>query len=284
MKKIAVTGGSGRVGRAIMHDLISQGYEVTNIDIHRPSGSVNDSSSQFRQVELSDYGQTFAALYGFDAVIHLAANPHPDEEHFLGAQNFHNNTLATYNVFSACATLGIKQVVWASSITIYGHPFGNANEPDYVPIDEQHPYYPRSGYALSKFVGETLADHFARLHDISFVGLQFAYVTSPEIYQRWPRFLADPTLMISNLWSYVDDRDAAQAVRKSLQSDLQGSQKFLISANDSMLDRPTRDLLGTYFPNVSFPSNIGDYQSLFSSAKAKQILSFDPAYTWRDQI
>jgi nucleoside-diphosphate-sugar epimerase len=141
IQRVAVTGGSGRIGTYTISVLQEQGYEVVNIDVRPPEGTHLDWSCPFRQADLSDYGQTFAVLHGFHAVVHLAADPRPDQDHFSGAQRFHNNTLGAYNIFNAATALRLERVVWASSETIYGYPF-DVIVPDYAPLDEQSRCYP----------------------------------------------------------------------------------------------------------------------------------------------
>ena len=81
MKRIVVTGGSGGVGRYVVRDLIEHGYEVLNLDRIRP----NEWVSPFIEVDLGDYGATFAAVHGYDAIVHLAGEAAPDREHATGA-------------------------------------------------------------------------------------------------------------------------------------------------------------------------------------------------------
>lgn len=283
MKIIAVTGGSGRLGRTVVKDLLDHDYEVINIDLQSPPVDMPPSIHPFRLCDTSDYGQTFAALHGVDAVVHLAADPRPDSDHFSGAQRFHNNTLAAYNVFNASVALGMKRVVWASSETVYGYPF-DVVLPDYAPIDEQHTYYPQSSYAISKVVGETMGEQFSRQSGIPYIGLQFSNVVYPHVYEDCPKFWADPTMRIWDLWSYIDHRDAAQSVRKALEADIAGAEVFIIAADDTIMNRPSADLMAEYFPSVQLNGVLGTYQSLISNHKAKKVLSFQPQYTWRHHI
>ena len=140
MKKIVVTGGSGKAGRACVKDLITHGYQVFNVDSIVPQ----DEVCPFIVADLADFGETLdalssvdisgkAALNAFDAIVHLAAIPAP--RRFTDAVTFRNNTLSTYNVFEACRRLGIKNIVWASSETVLGLPF--ETPPPDVPVDEQ---------------------------------------------------------------------------------------------------------------------------------------------------
>ncbi len=85
-------------------------------------------------------------LQGADAVIHLAAIPAPDLQ--PPEFTFRHNTLSTYNVFSAAVSLRLQKVVWASSETTLGLPFDRV-KPAYAPLDEDHPLYPETSYALN---------------------------------------------------------------------------------------------------------------------------------------
>lgn len=283
MTRVLVTGGSGRLGQYVIQHLLELAYEVVNVDLKPPATHAHEWLCPFLSCDLSDYGQTFATLYGFDAVVHLAADPRPDSDHLSGAQRFHNNTLAAYNLFSAAVALGLKRVVWASSETVYGYPF-DVVIPEYAPIDEQHPYAPQSSYAISKLVGETLAVQFSRLSGIPFVGLQFSNIVMPSVYEQFPTFWKDPKLRIFDLWSYVDCRDAAQAVGLSLTADISGADVFIIAADDTVMNRPSAELMAEYFPTTRLPPDLGMYQSLMSSVKASRILGYHPQHSWRDHV
>ena len=68
MKRIAVTGGSGKAGRVVVKDLLEHGYQVVNVDVVPPA----ENLTRFRQVDLTQLGEVFEALDGVDAVVHLA--------------------------------------------------------------------------------------------------------------------------------------------------------------------------------------------------------------------
>ena len=151
MTKIAVTGGSGKAGRAVVRDLLEHGHDVLNIDrVPSPESYSPDTPAPFLLADLTDYGQALEALSGaermpgIEAVVHLAAIPSP--VHATPDQVFRTNVTSTHAVFSAAARLGLKRVVWASSETTLGLPF--ERPPDYAPVDEAH-VYPETSYALS---------------------------------------------------------------------------------------------------------------------------------------
>jgi len=118
MTRIVVTGGSGKAGRAVVHDLVENGYDVVNVDVVPAS----PAEAPFLRADLTRYGEAVEALRGADAVVHLAAIPAPRIR--TVEQTFEINILSTYNVFSAAALVGLERVVWASSETVLGLPFG----------------------------------------------------------------------------------------------------------------------------------------------------------------
>jgi nucleoside-diphosphate-sugar epimerase len=111
MSRIAVTGGSGKLGRAVVADLQTHGHEVVNLDVAPPPAP----QGRFVRIDLTDFGQVVNALTDldeggrFDAVVHLAAIPAPGLT--SNPATFANNVPATYNVFAAARTAGITRVV-----------------------------------------------------------------------------------------------------------------------------------------------------------------------------
>jgi nucleoside-diphosphate-sugar epimerase len=293
MARVVVTGGSGKAGRAVVRDLVDNGHDVLNVDTVAPGEAVG----RFLRADLTDLGSAIETLRGADSVVHLAAIPAPGLR--TVGQTFEINTLSTYNVFSAAAEVGLERVVWASSETVLGLPFGRRHarnlldvsaapghvaEPDYVPIDEQHPRRPHSSYSLSKVVGEEMAVQFARWSGIPFIGLRFSAIREPVEYEAFPDTWGDPHLGEWNVWGYVDARDVAQACRLSLAADVSGAEVFIIAAADTASDRPNAELLAACFPSVEVRDGVGDHDTLLGIDKARRLLGYEPAYSWRDAI
>ena len=285
MPKVIVTGGSGKLGRAVLRDLVDHGYEVLNLDQTLPRETV----CQTVRIDLSDYGQVAEAILGgiderkgpFDAVVHLAAIPAPGL--FPNARTFKNNVPTSYNIFLAAQQAGIKNVVFASSETVLGLPFDNP--PPYVPIDEE--YYPRpeSAYSLGKLLDETMARQFARWDpELKILGLRFSNVMDPEDYQAFPSFDGDAKLRKWNLWGYIDARDGAQAVRKALESNLKGFEPFIIANADTVMSRSNDSLLDELFPQVPRKGMISEHGTLLAIDKARRLLGYEPQYSWRDEV
>jgi nucleoside-diphosphate-sugar epimerase len=284
--KIAVTGGSGKAGRAVVRDLLEHGHEVLNVDrVPSAESSGPDSPAPFLAADLTDFGQALEAvsggerLPGIEAVVHLAAIPSP--VHATPDVVFRTNMTSTHAVFSAATRLGLARVVWASSETTLGLPFDRP--PDYAPVDERHELRPESSYALSKVLGEEMARQFSRWSGIPFVGLRFSNVMEPHDYERFPSFSADPQLRKWNLWSYVDAGDVAQSVRRALEAEIAGAEAFIIAAADTVMEQPSRELMAEVFPGVPVRDDLADHETLLAIGKARALLGYRPEVSWRER-
>ncbi|MDX1934009.1 MAG: NAD(P)-dependent oxidoreductase [Capsulimonadales bacterium] len=284
MKRIAVTGGNGKAGRACVADLLDHGYEVLVLD--RVAPTYRDRWYPSILVDLTDYGQTIDALSGgdgarsVDAVVHLAAIPAPRLH--PNAHTFRNNTLSDYHVFEAARRLGIKNIVWASSETVLGLPFDTP--PPYVPVDEEYAPRPESAYSLSKALTETMAQQFCRWDpEMKIIGLRFSNIMEPGDYARFPEYNDHPEWRKWNLWGYIDARDAAQAIRKGLEAPIKGAEVFIIANADTVLDRPNAELLAEFFPDVPAKREFGPNETLLSIEKAKRLLGYEPVHSWRNR-
>jgi nucleoside-diphosphate-sugar epimerase len=284
MARIAVTGGSGKAGRAVVRDLLEHGHQVLNIDrVPSAESGAADSPAPFLPADLTDFGQTLEALSGAEvlpgiqAVVHLAAIPSP--VHATPDTVFRANVTSTHTVFAAAARLGLERVVWASSETTLGLPFDRP--PDYAPVDEQAELRPETSYALSKVLGEEMARQFSRWTGIPFLGLRFSNIMERADYQRFPSFWDDPRLRRWNLWGYVDSSHVAEAVRRALEADVAGAEAFIIAAADTVMRRPSRDLMAEVFPGVPVKGDLAEHGTLLGIDKARHLLGYDPQFTWR---
>src|SRR5260221_9065348 len=133
-----------------------------------------------------------------EAIVHLAAIPAPGQA--TNHVTFTTNTISTYNMFEAARQLGIRNVVWASSETVFGIPYPKG--PAYVPVDEEITH-PETAYSLSKLMGEKMAEQFARWDPrTKIIGLRFSNVMEPQDYARFPSFDSDARSRHWNLWTY----------------------------------------------------------------------------------
>ncbi|HTY27978.1 MAG TPA: NAD(P)-dependent oxidoreductase [Mycobacterium sp.] len=277
-----MTGASGQAGRAVVADLREHGYQVLATDVAVTRADRDDG---MLQADLTDYGQAVEVLSaaGADAVVHLANIPAPGLS--TPAVTFNSNITMNFNVFQAAAALKLSRVVWASSETTLGLPFDTP--PRYAPVDEDHYPVPTTTYALSKVASETIAGHIAEWSGIPFVALRFSNIMAPEDYQHYPGFQDDAAKRKWNLWGYIDQRDVAQSCRKALEAPaeaVQGSPAFIIAAADTVMNRPSAELLAEVFPGVKLTRDVGEHGTLLAIDRAREILGFNPAHSWRDHV
>jgi nucleoside-diphosphate-sugar epimerase len=277
MAVICVTGASGKAGRAVVRDLLEHDYQVNAVDLVQPPA---DIGVPVLCADLTDYGQAIESVAGCDAVIHLANIPAPGRR--PPAVTFTHNVAMNYAVFTAAATQGLGRVVWASSETTLGLPFDTP--PRYAPVDEDHYPFPTTAYALSKVVSESAAEHMAQWAGIPFIALRLSNIHGPADYRNVKSYWADPRSRRFNLWGYIDERDVATACRLSLEAPIEGSLSLIIAARDTVMPRPSAELIADVFPGVPLRREIGEFETLLSIDRAREFLGFEPAHTWRDEI
>jgi nucleoside-diphosphate-sugar epimerase len=285
-RHVAVTGGSGKLGRAVIDDLVAHGWLVHSFDVVAPRSLPTGAS--FTRIDLTDLGQVVEAFHGIDelhdgvdAVVHLAAIP--GATHAANAHTFVNNITATFHVFTAAGIAGVSRVVWASSETLLGYPFTAA--PLYVPLDEALPPQGNVAYSQAKACEEELARQLARVNPSrTFVGLRFSNVMEPGDYEAFLDFERDVRSRKWNLWGYIDARDAATATRLALDADVTGASMYNIAAADTVLSRPSLDALEEVFPGTPVRGDVTDTGSLISIERARTVLGFEPVHRWRDEL
>jgi nucleoside-diphosphate-sugar epimerase len=280
IKRVLVTGGTGKAGKWVVAHLQEHGYDVANADLRK--------SDQVRTylVDLCDLGQVFGVAEGMDAIVHLAAIPWPGEH--SPEVVFRNNVMSTFNVLQTACVLGVRKVVFAGSESALGFPFSfRPITPIYLPIDEGHPLLAQDAYGISKIVIEEVGSGYARRDpEMSIICLRLSYIIEPqdfpsELRQAW----ADPKNNIFNLWAYVDARDVALSCRLAIESPRAGYDAFYIAAPDTLMQEPTLDLVNRYFPELDrFAEGFGGRMSTLDVRRAAEVLGFRAEYVWNDMV
>jgi len=177
--KILVTGGAGYIGSHVVYELIDQGHDVTILDDMSLGLEENiDPRSIFVQGSThSDSDLDSVLSVGFDGIIHLAAWKAAGESMTDPAKYAHNNLMGTINLLNACDRHGIKRFVFSSTSSVYGNP-------EYIPIDENHPTEPISYYGETKLQVEKNLKWFSELKGIRFGVLRYFNAAGYDIKGR----------------------------------------------------------------------------------------------------
>ena len=271
--KIALTGGSGGIGRAIAAEALRQGHSVVSIDRVAPGESPQQEGLRFVVADAGDYDQVVRAFEGCDAVVHMAAIPRPGlhPDHVV----HNNNVVSSYNALQAAAAEhGIRRICQASSVNAIGHSYSRRPRYDYFPLDEEHPNYGEEAYSLSKWICEQQADSFARRYeDIRIASMRFHWVV-PDRAMAARSFTVESENVARHLWAYTRFDAAARACLLSLDAAFQGHEAFYIVAPDTTVSVPSRELAARHFPGVAIRGDFAGNTSFFCSAKAERLLGW----------
>ena len=275
--RIAVTGGSGKAGPYVIADLLNHGHEVVNVDMVSGGTEV-----PFQRADLTDYGQTVSVLQGLEALVHLAAIPSP--RHDPPEVVFSTNALSTWNILQSAELLGIGKLVLASSINAIGISFSKEIvPPQYFPVDEEHPTRAEDSYSLSKWVGEQIADGFARRRSVQIASFRFHGLLREDEMQKLQRSpTANADRNVRGFWGYVDLRDAARACRMALEAEWEGHETFFINASDTILTIPTEEAITNAYPGVPLKRPIPEYEAAIGCSKAQRFFGWKSNISWRD--
>ena len=278
--RVAVTGAEGKIGSVTVAELAAHGYEVVAID---RAGGTNASNAAVvcRPADLTDPAAALAVLEGCQALLHLAAITDPITHE--PPVTYTTNTSSVFNVLYAAQQHGIRRVVCASSQCALGHPWAKEILPlDYVPVDEEHPCRPVDPYALSKVLGETVCDYFARSAGMQILSYRFPSVWLPEQFPWRPNVrLTEQVQAAKSMWSYVDVRDAARALRLALQCEWEGHQVLNITSRWAIGAAPVPELLAQWYPGTQdIRAPLDDCTAVFDGHKAERVLGFRARYRW----
>jgi nucleoside-diphosphate-sugar epimerase len=275
MQTVAVTGGSGRLGQAVLRELHTQGYQTRNLDVVDDGGL----SDQFTRGDILDEEGLAEWLRGCDGLVHLAAIPAPG---IVSADQLTLvNVVGTVRVLRQAAQAGIRQMVLASSASALGLAWGRRFMPQYLPIDEAHPLQPEEEYGVSKAAMEVYAAAFARHYALHVALLRFPTIVSDDMRQSLvSQFERDPEWAARLLWSYVELGDAARACRCGLHLEAIGAKAYYITAANHLAGSQLESLLNAYYPGVPRTEAFRWEASLISSAAAERELGWRPTVAW----
>ncbi|CAN5505039.1 NAD(P)-dependent oxidoreductase [soil metagenome] len=271
---ILVTGGQGRLGRAVIAQLTQRGDDIVSID-RLPGAS--------KIADVTDVGQVLDAMRGCEAVIHCAAIPSPESN--PAEVVFSTNVAGTFAVLQAAKLSGIRRVAMASSLSALGGAWADPpHPPRYVPVDEAHPLEVEDPYGLSKIANELTAQMFHRQIGMTIAALRFGWILSAaEARREANAFANDPFRNRAALWSYVDERDAARACILAIDATDYGYAVMNVIGHDTIATIPTMEAIAQFAPEVEVRSRIEGFASPFSRQRARDVISFEPRHSWRDE-
>jgi len=175
---VLVTGGAGFIGSHLVDRLVAEGFNVRVVDNFSSGRTENIQHHGDRvevlNIDLKNTNRTVEAVKGVSAVFHFAANPEVRVSTTNPDIHFNENIVATFNLLEAMRKMDVKELVFASSSSVYG-------EPEAIPVDESAPLRPVSVYGASKAACENLIHAYSRLYGIRAVALRYANVVGARL-------------------------------------------------------------------------------------------------------
>jgi UDP-glucose 4-epimerase len=288
--KAIVIGGAGFIGSNIVKLLNEKDYEVIVYD--NLSTGFKENINCYKKVRLvlgdiSDVDNLDKAMHGCNVVFHLAANVGNLKSISDPVFDSRTNVLGTLNVLNCANKNKIKKVVYSSSAAIFG-------EPNYIPIDEKHPFAPDSPYGVSKLAGELHCLCFNHLYNMNVVCLRYFNVYG--INQRYDQYgnviPIFATLLLRNqsikiygdgeqTRDFINVKDVALANILAAENE-KASGVFNIGSGKSItineLANLMKSMIGSNSNILYSPLRKGEVlHSLADISKAKNELSFEPS-------
>ena len=285
--KVLITGGSGDIGNYVVKELVDK-HKLTILDLRKSSGY---PKLPWKEVNLLDAKAAKKHVKGFDAVIHLAAIPHPFND--PGDKVLHVNVVSTYNLMEAVRLNKIQRVILGCSESASGLGIHEVcHRPLYFPVDEKHPSWPHESYSLSKYFSEIICQEYSRAYGIETISLRYAWVWLERDRKAIEGILKKRKVDPKNWFgTYILPEDVAQGLRLALNYKLKIQppfESFYLTAEETFQNIDSHKLIRRLFPkNTPLIKNKRYFEktpraSLFNINKAKRKLGFKPTKTWRD--
>ena len=305
MSTILVTGGAGYIGSACVKALIGEGCKVVVVDnLSKGRRALVDVKAVFLEGDLTDrsFLEKVFSEHCFDAVMHFAGYKAVDEGE-ANPEKYSDNILGTLNLLDLMVSVGVKKIIYSSSAAVYG-------EPEYVPMDENHPLKPMNFYGFTKLECEKLVNHFSNQNDLIGVNLRYFNVAGdaglnyldPEPKNVLPLIFETVTGKRSSftifgkdydtkdgtcIRDYIDVNDLISTHILALNLDSSETINIGSSKGTSVLElvETVQKVTGKKL-NYSFgPRRSGDPSSVFASnERARAVLGWSPKVGIRETI
>lgn len=280
--RIAITGGSGFLGREIV-SMINESKEHTPVILGRSSNNAADNyiTVDYSKESLSN------ALEGIDGVIHLAAVREVGED----ISKFQDNISITKNIFDSCVKHGIRNIVYASSKSVY-------SDVSQIPWTESQLPHPLNLYGISKLDGEYLSQIYHRTHGLNVKCLRISQIFGADEFKghMMDMFINNAFLkkalkvkgksIAKREYIYVKDVAAAilLAINKPSIHDI-----INIGSGETYTNYEYAKIVNRIFNNegnLSYDDSMADtvMSSLMDSSKAFEVLGYKKTWSIEDGL
>lgn len=297
MDDILVAGASGFVGSQVVDFLLSQGLQITALDLVPPPASI-----PLVRADITNYAELETALAGksYNRIFHFASLPGDTGDPLQMARVNVNGCL---NLLEVVRKMGnVSRFVLASSISAYEwYPATKFNPPDYLPVDEDHPCRPKDMYSTTKHIQEHLVTTYYHQYGVPTTVIRLTAVVGPHGKgggRGWRTFAEGlaggeqvrvPHLTAQEVCHYVDVRDVARMFLAASEHPRAVGEVFNCCGPSPIRGAEFIEIVQRISPRIK--AEVGFAWSMaqggeiaFDRSKAKRLLGFEPLYTMEQSI
>ncbi|OAA26670.1 UDP-glucose 4-epimerase [Frankia sp. EI5c] len=301
--RIAVTGGSGFIGGHVVDRLLDAGHDVLSLDV--ASCPRPDPRAAYRELDVLDLDALTDTFSGIDVVFHIAGMSNVDFAFADPVRTVRLNVEGTGKVCEAARGAGVRRVVFASTVWVYGamaDPVAPAQPPAPAPpplTEEAEIVLGRAGhvYTSTKLAAELLLQSYQQTYGLAFTILRYGIPYGPGMRDELvlARFvqnaMAGRPLTVAGdgqqYRKYVYVRDLADAHVLALTDTAQNT-TIALEGNERVSVLEMAQAVQAYFPDVAIehvPARPGDFRGReISTQRAAGLLNWRPTTPFRDGV
>jgi nucleoside-diphosphate-sugar epimerase len=299
MARVLVTGAAGYVGGHVVQQAMQRGDEVVAVDWAQPAQPV-----EWHAIDIRDY----------EALAKLVEQTKPTRIYHTAARAYDigvplemmtGNVMATTHILEVARAFAVERAVCASSLSAYGYYPGTPfEEPDHLPVREDHRCRPRDMYSLTKLFGDLLCKCYWDRYQVSGISLRLAAVIGPHVGtfgagsggKHWMDFIAGmqakdvciPMYSPDEVTHYVDVRDVARAFLLAGESQPASGMTFNVTGPKPTSGAEFRDAVLALVPDAAITfgqwSNAQGRVLYLDNRLARDIFGFEGRYTVADSV
>jgi nucleoside-diphosphate-sugar epimerase len=270
---VTVTGAAGKLGIHVCRALINAGHSVRATD----KLSRQRVSLKIELADLLDREACYRVLAASDAVVHLANY----SDMFISDSQklFNENVAMNMNVFQAAQELGVRHIVFSSSIQVLGKQSSPDADPcacvPYLPLDGDAPANPCNAYALSKQVGEVMLQYFAQAQ-MNCVAIRYPWLIDPAKHDFSKR-KSGLVKKVHGVFSYLSFDDAAKLIVAILGAPLPDFRIYMPAHPKNRLGRAAAEVVSEYYPSIPLRRPLDKIESLIDITRIQNETGWSPA-------
>jgi nucleoside-diphosphate-sugar epimerase len=275
--RVIVTGGSGRIGGAVVKTLAERGHEVWNLDRRPPV----ERPGRFIYMDLRRRDLLQPVMEQAETIIHMGEIPSARTGHNTEEEVYASNCAAGSLVMQLASELKYRRVLYTSTIQVYGFMDMGMIPPATLPVDENHPLRPQNAYSLGKVAVENYARFCAQKKGLSIAAFRLPWVMTDDVAEHRFGWIDKQTKLDSDLGIYVKDSDVAECFAMALEPVRPGFEAYNLSAREAMTGIPLREGIARDFPSYpQLPEGWGKYDTVYLYGKAREHFGWEPKWSY----